>query len=134
VLSGRAAEKWTTSAVDAKTSARETFGEDLVPEGDDFVAAGVDIAVHVSNQVSDTGSLGKVARCDHQHVFVSRADDVRRLRVLVQQLARVKDGAGRQLEREHHAIGRLDQAANAASIGRTHGQFHHSQPQRCFGV
>jgi hypothetical protein len=134
MLARRAAEKGTASAVHAKPGASETLGKHLVTERDDFVAARVDIAVHVSNEVSDTGGLGKVARCDHQDVFVGRAHDVRGLRVVVQELTRMKDRARRQLERKHDTIRSFDQTADTPSITGIHGKFNQSQPGRRFGM
>jgi hypothetical protein len=134
MLAGRPAEKRTTSAVDAKPGASETFGKDLVAKRDDFVAARVDIAVHVSNEVPDTGSLGKIAWHDHQDVFVGRAHDVRGFRVVVQELTGMKDRPRRQFERKHDTIRRFDQTSHAPSIGRIHGERDQPQPGRRFPV
>ena len=57
-----------------------------------------------------------------------------RLGVAVEQLAGVQDRTGRQLERQHRAVRRLDETADAPPVVSAHPQFHNRQIRRRFGV
>src|SRR3954467_8058176 len=123
MLARRTPEKRPSGAADMKTRAREAVGEHVVRECNDFGSARVDVPMHVPNEVSDPSSLGQIARRYDQDIFVGRAYEISGFQIVIQQLPRGKNRAGRQLEREHDTIRRFDQAPDAPSIEGTHGQL-----------
>ena len=77
--------------------------------------------------MSDAGRFSQIARMHDQHVLVCRADDVSGFGVVMQELAGMKDRAGRQFEREHDAVRRLDEPAHTTTIDGAHRQFDDRQ-------
>ncbi len=75
-----------------------------------------------------------IARMRDQHVLVCCAHDICGFRIVVEKLAGMKNGAGRQFQREDDAVGRLDQPPDAASIDGAHRQLDDGQTCRRFGV
>ena len=83
------------ATVKGPTSARKPIGQHIVRERHDLVSRGVNIAMHVANEVANPGSLGEIAWMYHEHVLVGGSDDVGRFGVVVKKLTRMKDRAGR---------------------------------------
>ena len=101
--------------------------EHRIPQRDNFHSARMEVAVHVANQMADTGRFGEVARINNYHLFIRGADDVGRLRVVMEQLPGVKDGARRQFERKDDAIRGFDEPPDAPAIDGAHRQFDNRQ-------
>jgi hypothetical protein len=101
----------------------ETIGQRFIGERNDLCVRDLDVAVKVPNQMRDGCRLGDVARPDDEHVFVSRRDDVRVVLILVEQLTGMENRAGRELEREHRPIRRLDEPSHAPPIVRAHAKL-----------
>jgi hypothetical protein len=120
VLSGRAAVERSTSPLEMHARPDEPVGEDIVGERHDLVTARMNIAMHVAYEMTDTGRLCEVARRHDEDVLVRGADNVGCFRVVVEKLARVKNGAGRQFEREHDPIWRFDESSYATTIDGAH--------------
>jgi hypothetical protein len=125
VLAGCAAVERTTGAVERHAKAYEPIGQHIVRQRDDLVSRGMNIAMHVANEMANACCLGEIAWMNYQHVLVGGRNDVGRFRVVVKKLTRVKDGSGRQFEREDDAIRRFDESAHAAAIDRAHWQFNY---------
>jgi hypothetical protein len=130
MFSGCAAVEWSSCSLVLNTGPREALSQGVVSQRNDLVGARMDIAVHVANHMADSGGFSKVAGMHDQHIFVGRAHDVRRFRVVVQQLTGMQDGARWQFEREDDAVGRLDQPADASAIDGAHRQFDNWQTCR----
>ncbi len=134
VLAGRAAVERATGPVERHANACEPIGQHIVRERHDFVSRGMNIAMHVANEMTDPRSLGEIARMYHQDVLVGGSDDVGRFCVVMKKLTRMKDRSSRQLEREHDAVRRFNEAAHAPAIDRAHWQLNYRQPRRWLGV
>jgi len=104
-------------------SSGEAIRQDIVRQNDHLGSTRVDIAMQVANQMTDAGGLSQIAWVHNEHFFISRANNVRGLGVVMQQLPGMKNRAGWQFEREGNAVGRLDQPTDAAAIDGAHGQF-----------
>jgi hypothetical protein len=134
MLSRRAAVERTATAVERHASARESIRQYIVCKRDNLVPARMNVAVHVANEMPDSRRLGKIARMNDENVLVRSANHIRGLRVVMQQLTGVQDGAGWQLEREHDAVRRFDESPHATAIDGAHGQFDDRQAGRRFGM
>jgi hypothetical protein len=107
MLSRSPAVKWACRPLKSNASSGQSFGKHLIGQSDNLRSARVDVAMHVADEMSDDGGFGKVARVDHEHIFIGRAHDVGGFSIMVQQLTRMKNGASRQFEREDDTVGRL---------------------------
>ena len=94
----------------------------------------MDVAVQIADHVGDARGFADIARVHDEDVFVGGGDDICCLGVAVEQLAGVQDRAGGELERQHRAVRRLDEPADAPPVVRAHPQFHNRQIRRRFGV
>lgn len=112
----------------------EPFGQNVVSQRDDVVSRREDVAMHVADQVADSCRFGQIARMGDQHILVCSAHHVRNFSIVVQELPRVKDRAGRQFQGEYDAVGRLQEPPNTPPIDRAHREFDDRQAGRGFGL
>jgi hypothetical protein len=98
----------------------QPLDQSAVGEGDDFLALRFDVAVQVTDQVSEAGRLRQVARPGHYHFFGGRDDDVGAVRRAMQDLAGAQDGAGRQRQRKLRPVRSHDETTHAPPIRRGH--------------
>ena len=94
----------------------------------------MNVAVEITDHVCDARGFADIARVHDEDVFIGGVDDICCLGVAVEQLAGVQDRTGRQLERQHRAVRRLDETADAPPVVSAHPQFHNRQIRRRFGV
>jgi hypothetical protein len=134
VLTRCAAVKRPPGPIERHAGACEPVGKHIVGERNDLVSAGMNIAVHVADEMANPRSFGEVARIYHEYVFVRRRDDVGRLRVVMEKLSWMKNRPGRKFEREYDTIGRFDEPPHAAAIDGAHRQFDYGEPGRWLGV
>jgi hypothetical protein len=130
MLSWRTTVKRATSLDEAHAGSREPVGQPTVCECHDVVPVGMDVAMHVADEMPNLCRFGEVTRRDDEDVLVGRADDVRRSGVMVQELTGMKNSPRRQLERENDAIGRLDETSHATPIDSAHRQLDDRQSGR----
>src|SRR3954466_13557111 len=88
------------------------------------------VAMHVADEMSDSCGFAEVAGRDDEDVLVGSTDDIRGVRIVVQELTGVKNSAGRQFKREDHAVGSFDQTSHAAPIDSAHWQLDDRQSGR----
>ena len=69
--------KGSSRAFVAHSGPMKPVRQHIVGERHDLAAAGLNIPMHVSNQMTHARGLIKIARADHQHVLVRRAHDIR---------------------------------------------------------
>jgi hypothetical protein len=134
VLPGSAPTKWPARAFDGCADLLDPLDEHVIGQGDDFSASDVDIPMHVADEVRDARGFGDVPRPHDQDVLICGRDDVGSLGIVVQELSGVEYGPGRQLQREHDAIGCLDEPADTPPVVSTHREFDDRKSRRGFGV
>jgi hypothetical protein len=130
VLSRCASVERTARAVERHTRAPKSVGQHIVCERHDLVSGGMNIAMHIADEMANTRRFGKVTRMYHQDVLVSGADDVSRFCVMVKKLSRMKHRSSRQFEREHHAVRRFNESSDSTTIYRAHRQLDDRQASR----
>ena len=130
VFSRCASVEWTSSAVERHTRAPKSIRQHIVCERHDLVSGGMNIAMHIADEMAYTRRLGKVTRMHDKNVLICSADDVGGFCVVVKKLSRMKHRSSRQFEREHHAVRRFNQSADATTIYRAHRQLDDRQAGR----
>jgi len=123
VLSWRASVEWPAGAVESRAETPESIGQDIVCQRDDLGSGRMEIAMHIADEMANARRLGEVARMHDKDVLVCGADDIGSFRVVVKKLSWMKNRAGRQFEREYHAVRRFDEAPDSAAIDRAHRQL-----------
>jgi hypothetical protein len=126
--------KWPARAFDGCADLPDLLDEHVIGEGDDFSAGDVDIPMHVADEVRDARGFGDIPRPHDHDILVRGRDDVGSLGIVVQELSGVQDGSGRQLQREHDTIGRLDEPADTPPVVSTHRELDDRKSRRRFGV
>ena len=134
VLARGATVERTTSAIERYASARESICQHIICQRHNLVSHRMDIAMHVADEMANPRRFGEVARMRHEDVFVGCSDDVGSLRVVVEELPRMKDRASWQFERQHDTIGGLHETSDAAAIDSAHRQFNDWQARWRLGV
>jgi hypothetical protein len=115
--------KWPARAFDGRADLPDPLDEHVISQRDDVFAGDVDIPMHVADEVRDARGFGDIPRPHDQNVLVRGRDDVGSLGIVVKELSGVEYGPGRQLQREHDAIGCLDEPADTPPIVSTHRQL-----------
>ena len=123
MLSRRPAVEWPPRPLKLDPCSRKAIGEHVIGQSDNLGPSRMDVAVHIANQMTNAGRFSQIAWVYDEDLFISRAHDVGGFSVMMQQLARMKNGAGWQFERQDHAVGGLDQPADTATIDGAHRQF-----------
>src|SRR5436190_14830577 len=88
------------------------------------------VAMHVADEMSNPCGFGEVAWGDEEDLLVGSADDIRGLRILVQELTGMQNRARRQFKREDDAVGRFDETSHATAIDGAHRQLDDWQSGR----
>src|SRR5205814_5307972 len=125
VLAGRTPVKGPPFLDERHVGAPQALGECRICERNNLRSVDLDVAVQVSDQVTDARRFGRVARTHDQDVLERRADDIYPRTAAMKNLAEMEHGPRGQLEREPRAVGRLHDPANTLPVIRRHRQFHH---------
>ena len=118
-----AAVKRPTGPVERHAGPCEPLGQHLICERHDLMSGRMNIAMHISDEMPDTGCLCDVARMCYENVFIGCTDDIGGFGIVVEKLPWMKNRAGWQFEREDDPIRRFNEASNATAIDRAHWKF-----------
>ncbi|HEU4936879.1 MAG TPA: hypothetical protein VFT39_10530 [Vicinamibacterales bacterium] len=122
--------EWTSSAVERHTSAPKSVGQHIVCERHDLVSGGMNITMHIADEMANTRRLGEVTRMHDKDVLICGADKISGFGVVVKKLSRMKNRTRWQFEREHHAVRRFNETPDSTTIQRAHRQLDDRQAGR----